>query len=162
MCSTYYRTRCACLKQRSKASVASTCAAGPHIYCHCSLQQLQRTLSCRTRQLAKMKICDHEVTKDQAILTAEGSLMCMKAAAMFAAPTWTQVFFVYLKRMSERAIVLNMSRLLCSCAPIAACCPVDHALTAHDQLHCSTCHRLMPPHAVQHPSVRPPPFSLDV
>lgn len=37
-----------------------------------------------------MKICDRELTKDQAILTAEGSLICMKAAAMFAAPTWIQ------------------------------------------------------------------------
>lgn len=38
-----------------------------------------------------MKICDKEMTKDQAILTAEGSIMMMKAASMFAAPTWVQV-----------------------------------------------------------------------
>lgn len=37
-----------------------------------------------------MKICDKEMTKDQAILTAEGSIMMMKAASMFAAPTWVQ------------------------------------------------------------------------
>eukprot|EP00892_Ulva_mutabilis_P008929 jgi/Ulvmu1/6408/UM003_0037.1 len=37
-----------------------------------------------------MKICDKEFTKDQAILTVEGSLICMEAAALFAAPTTVQ------------------------------------------------------------------------
>lgn len=37
-----------------------------------------------------MKICDCEISKDQAILAAEGTFICMNAAAMFAAPTWVQ------------------------------------------------------------------------
>lgn len=49
------------------------------------------TNACRDDNNVEMKIYDCEISKDQAILAAEGTFICMNAAAMFAAPTWVQV-----------------------------------------------------------------------
>lgn len=38
-----------------------------------------------------MRIGGRDCTSDEAILTGEGSLMCMSAAALFAKPAWSQV-----------------------------------------------------------------------
>lgn len=37
-----------------------------------------------------MRIGGRDYTSDEAILTGEGSLMCMSAAALFAKPAWSQ------------------------------------------------------------------------
>ena len=38
-----------------------------------------------------MRFAGKEMTRDEAILTSEGTLMCMSAAALFAKPAWAQV-----------------------------------------------------------------------